>query len=344
MSGTATNTGPDGQLMRRYCVEVLPKLLHEGCGVDGDLAAAIGADVLARAEAVAALPVAYQHTLAAPFVEEAFDHKPDDAPVMYKALVTAVVRNSRLEDAHAAGPVDTGGITVITEMALAPLSHLFAFRRRHRLDPPPRHDELCDLDSRYPRAWSCLTALTEVLDTGGRAGYRAPDAPVPGVPDPTEAVRARAHGATGLLAVLNARDERIDERILAAMTASARGELSTMVVSALSRLSRKTDTLLRIVEFFLARGTAVLTTNYLLRPADVWVRRGRFVKPDSADPWPGLLTLDGLTGSHRATVRDQAGILHGLMTHTDRCEPTATGLPDMAPAGEPGEAESDDSA
>jgi len=342
MSGTATSTEPDGQLMRRYCVEVLPKLLHEGCEVDGELAAAIGADGRVRAEAVAALPVAYQRTLAAPFVEEAFDHKPDDAPVVYKALVTAVVRNSRLEDAHAAGPVDAGGITVITEMALAPLSHLFAFRRRNPLDPPPSYEELCDLDSRYPRAWSCLTALAEVLDTGGRTGYRAPNAPVPGVPDPTEAVPAR--GPAGRPAVVNARDERLDERILAAMTASARGQLSTMVVSALSRLSRKADKLVRIVEFFLAHGTAILTTKYLLRPADVWVRRGRFAKPDSADPWPGLLTLDGLTGSHRATVRDQAGILHGLMTHTDRCEPTATGLPDMAPAGEPGEAESDDSA
>jgi hypothetical protein len=334
MSGTATNTGPDGQLMRRYCVEVLPKLLHEGCEVDGDLAAAIGADVLARAEAVAALPVAYQHTLAAPFVEEAFDHKPDDAPVMYKALVTAVVRNSRLEDAHAAGPVDTGGITVITEMALAPLSHLFAFRRRHRLDPPPRHDELCDLDSRYPRAWSCLTALTEVLDTGGR---RLPCAERPGArrarPDrggagPRPRRHRPARRSQRPRRAHRRADPRRDDRVRPRRAVHDGG-------SALSRLSRKTDTLLRIVEFFLARGTAVLTTNYMLRPADVWVRRGRFVKPDSTDPWPGLLTLDGLTGSHWATVRDQAGTLHGLMTGTNRAEPTATGLPGMAPAGEP---------
>jgi hypothetical protein len=54
-----------------------------------------------------------------------------------------------------------------------------------------------------------------------------------------------------------------------------------LVTSALSRYSRNSEKLHRILEYLLAHSATVLTTNYLIRSSDVWVRRGDLVKPDS---------------------------------------------------------------
>jgi hypothetical protein len=67
--------------------------------------------------------------LAAPFFEEAFNHDPDEAPAWLKAITTLVIRNSRLEELHANGPVESGGIKAVTTYGLAPLSHLISLPR-----------------------------------------------------------------------------------------------------------------------------------------------------------------------------------------------------------------------
>jgi hypothetical protein len=80
-------------------------------------------------------------------------------------------------------------------------------------------------------------------------------------------------------------------------------------VSALSRFSRNPFKQLRVMELLLAHQVTILTTNYMLRPHDVWVRRGPLVKPITRDPWPGMRRLEGLTGSHRRMMQqvlDQA--------------------------------------
>lgn len=56
-------------------------------------------------------------------------HEPDEAPAWMKAITTLVIRNSQLEDLHANGPVNAGGITAVTTYGLGPLSHLIAARR-----------------------------------------------------------------------------------------------------------------------------------------------------------------------------------------------------------------------
>jgi hypothetical protein len=57
-----------------------------------------------------------------------------------KAITTLVIRNSQLEDLHASGPVNAGGITAITTSGLGPLSHLIAAGRRNPLPAGPAGD------------------------------------------------------------------------------------------------------------------------------------------------------------------------------------------------------------
>ncbi|MDQ2875909.1 MAG: hypothetical protein M3Y33_14420, partial [Actinomycetota bacterium] len=121
---------PDPRLMARFCREILPEMLTGACGVAGPDARLAAQDVLGRAEAAARLDRGSREILAAPFFEESFSHEPDGASAWMKAITTLVIRNSRLEDLHAGGPVSDGGITAITTSGLGPLSHLIAARRQ----------------------------------------------------------------------------------------------------------------------------------------------------------------------------------------------------------------------
>src|SRR5258708_35053814 len=114
---------PSTTPMTVFCRVQLPMLLHEACDVDQPVAQQIGEDVLIRADAFAALDPGAQNTLTVPFVEEVSDYQPHEASPRMKPAVAVVVRNSRLEDAHADdGPVNAGGIEAITTMAAGPLS------------------------------------------------------------------------------------------------------------------------------------------------------------------------------------------------------------------------------
>jgi hypothetical protein len=55
-----------------------------------------------------------------------------------------------------------------------------------------------------------------------------------------------------------------------------------------------------------ARGPSVLTANYLIRPADVWVRSGALVKPDSSQPLAGVLDARGLAEIHQKAAETVA--------------------------------------
>ena len=79
-----------------------------------------------------------------------------------------------------------------------------------------------------------------------------------------------------------------------------------IALSGLSRISRNSRRLLRVVEFFLARRATIMTTNYLLTCKEVSVRRRDLVKPDSWRPMDGFQNTSGLTGSHRKTVEAHA--------------------------------------
>jgi hypothetical protein len=213
---------PDPSLMIKYCGEVLPGTLTDACDVPADLAERIGEDVLARAEAFALLPQQEQEVLVAPFVEEVFDHEPLDASLGLKAMVTVVVRNSLLEEAHHDGPLDSGLIAV-TQYAAGPLSHFLASRRREPVDyqgSNPFHG----LSVQYPRAWACLTALTEVFSVGGRQPVRFPEAPVPSLPTGDELVTAPRSSGDSSAAVFSAIDPRFDQDLLGLLERAAGGD------------------------------------------------------------------------------------------------------------------------
>ncbi|MEU3457272.1 hypothetical protein ABZ671_27265 [Micromonospora sp. NPDC006766] len=284
---------PDPTQMVVYCRDVLPGMLIEACDVDEDLARRIGDDVLQRAEALAALPKREQDVLIAPFVEEVFDHKPLESPLDLKAKVTLVVRNSLLEQAHHDGPLDDG-IIPATQYAAGPLSHLLAARRRQPVDDQSPNP-FAGLAERYPRAWARLDALTDTFADGGRGSLRLPSASVPSLPDGDE-VAAAPPSDDDMVTVFSAIDPRFDQRLVDLPGKAAEGDL-VLYTSALSRYSRNSEKLHRILEFLLAHRATILTTNYLSRPTDVWVRRGALVKPDSSKPLAGVLDTRGLVGT-----------------------------------------------
>lgn len=287
---------PDPSRMVKYCDEILPMLLTDACGVEAGLASEIADDVMQRAEAFATLSDRAQDILIAPFVEEVFDHRPLEAPLDLKAKVTLVVRNSALESAHHSGPLQSGIVT-ITEYAAAPLSHFLTARRRTPIDyrgPNP----FAGLETRYPRAWACLEAITDAFAEGGRRPLRLPAAPVPDVPSGAEVVTMPASTDEGAATVFSAIDPRFDDRLTTMLRQSSEAD-RVLVTSALSRYSRNSEKLHRILEYLLAHQVTVLTTNYLIRSTDVWVRRGDLVKPDSERPYDGLTQTRGLAGTHR---------------------------------------------
>ncbi|RKS78653.1 hypothetical protein BZB76_0072 [Actinomadura pelletieri DSM 43383] len=292
---------PDPQHMTTFCREVVPEFLQEVCQVQTAEAQAICDDILGRAEAFAALDQrSQQDVLITPFIEEVFDHEPLDAPLELKAAVTVVVRNSKLEEVHVQHLVNADGLRALTRMAAGPLSHLLAARRRDPL-PVPGDSPFTDLDTKYPRAWTCLSAVAETFASGGRSGYRAPEAPVPDLPSSDEHAAARQTDEGIPKTVFSAIDPRFDHHLIEVLQ-QVTTENIPIFVPALSRFSRNSDKLMRVVEFLLAHGVTILTTNYMLRPQDVWVRRRQLVKPDSYDPSKGLRDIASLSGAHRAAA------------------------------------------
>jgi len=310
--GSAVSDDPDPRHMARFCREILPEMLTGACGVAAPDARLAAEDVLCRAEAAARLDRDSCEILAAPFFEESFSHEPDGASAWMKAITTLAIRNSRLEELHASGPVNAGGITAITTGGLGPLSHLIAARRRHPLPAGSADDPFAGLAAAYPRAWSCLAALrTALVSGGGRVGYRPPQAPLPGLPEESEVIDApqaehvEVPSGAFTAVVLSGIDPRFDHNALQLLRAAENEEI-VIALSGLSRISRNSRKLLRVMEFFLARQATVLTTNYLLTCQELWVRRRELVRPDSLRPMDGLQDTSGLAGSHRKTVEAHA--------------------------------------
>lgn len=299
---------PDPAHFARFCTEILPGML-EVCEVPAPDAALVAQDVSLRAEAVARMQPARREILAAPFYEESFTHEPDEAPAWLKAITTLVIRNSQLEEMHAHGGPVTGGITPITTYGLGPLSYLIAARQRSPLAAGVADDPCVDLPEAYPRAWACLEALRTCLNSGGgRIGYRSPGGPVPELPDVSEVIDAEpadnvempSDGFTGV--IFSGIDPRFDQHGFHLLKMATEGEGLLLGLSSLSRISRNSRKLSRVLEFLLAHRARILTTNYLLTDTEVWVRRRELIKPDPKHPMRGFEALSGLSGAHKKTV------------------------------------------
>jgi hypothetical protein len=272
---------PDPGHFERFCHEIVPDILTDVCHVDKELAAQVGKDILARAESYAALDDAARDVLISPFAEEVARYEPADSSLNLKGAVSVVVRSSLLEETHSHGPVEAGGIKAITRMAAAPLSHFLAARRRF---PVKVKDNLfAGLADAYPRAWSCLSAVALAYGAGGgRWPYRVPATPVPELPlAEVDAPRAENRENT---VVLSGIDTRFDQLFVQRMREAVEGDDDTVWLTAsLSRISRNLGKLLRAMEYLLAHDVPILTANYLLRPHEVWVRRGELARVDHDD-------------------------------------------------------------
>jgi hypothetical protein len=105
-------------------------------------------------------------------------------------------------------------------------------------------------------------------------------------------------------------DPRFDQHLLRLLQQASDGPM-VLFTSALSRYSRNSTKLHRVLEFLLAHKATILTTNYLIRPGDVWVRHGDLIKPNSRDPYPGIAATRGLSGTHRNLATTVTSQLHG---------------------------------
>jgi len=305
MTATAARNINDSVFVREFCRSTLPELLT-GAGLsDGD-AHSVTVDVIRRARMLMALPVDYFDVLVTPFIEEVSQHRPLSAPAWLRAAVVVAVRNSRLEDFHAlGGPLRAADITSITEAATEPLAQLL-----EEPAAPVSNNTLAGLDARYPRAWACLTALSDLMasDDDTERAYSMPQAPVPGLPGSHEKTHAeQATGVKTLSAaqgvVASAIDPRFDQALLAMMQQVKDGNAEVVPLSALSRLSRNSDKQLRVLDFLLAHEGTVLTTNYLLNPGMVAVRTRPLVKPDSYNLRRTMKQLRGLGPTHTGLIK-----------------------------------------
>lgn len=301
---------PDAQArhLDRYCDELLPAMLTGACGVGLDDAIRVADDIRHRAAAAARLDRHVLEILATPFFEESVDHEPAGAPAWMKAITTLVIRNSRIEEEHACGPVESGGIEAITTHGLDPLSRHLTAPRQGPVPTGAAGEQFDHLPELYPRAWAALAALRDALNEGaGRVGYRSPDAPVLDLPSPDEIVEAPAPTnveapSAGVTVVFSAIDPRFDDGLVSLLRHAADSGGVLLGLSALSRLSRHSGKLLRCIEFLLGHDARILTTNHLLTTREVWVRRRRLIKPDSERPLSGIRRFEGLSGAHRKAV------------------------------------------
>jgi hypothetical protein len=95
-------------------------------------------------------------------------------------------------------------------------------------------------------------------------------------------------------------DPPLDPALTRRLTDLAAGQGDLLAVPCLSRISRRHDTLLTVLEFALAHGVSVLTANYLLRPGTVHVRSGGLVRPDTGNHAASFAEHHGLSDVHRA--------------------------------------------
>jgi hypothetical protein len=291
----------------KFCRDFLPGILVDVCKATDDEATMVADDVMLRAAAVARMDRKTQEILAAPAYEESYEYDPVDAPPWLKALTTLVIRNSQLEELHTKGLIEQGSIAAITKYGLGPLSHFLT--SDVPLDGEVTVDPFADLAESYPRAWACLSALRLCINAGGgRAGYELPDAPVPELPDISEVVvevvtteiAAESLGSREAV-VFSGVDPRFDQASYDHLKL-AQEEGLTLGFPSLSRISRDSRKLFRILEFLLAHNTKLITTNHLLTGREVWFRKGYYVKPDSRNFGKGMDDHRGMSGTYRKTA------------------------------------------
>jgi hypothetical protein len=282
----------------RFCGEFVPEMLIEW-GTPAGRSAEVGADILERATSFAASGRVARDVFRVPLIEEVSEYEPASASIALRTAVCLIVRCSLLEDEHVAGVIEDGGITRLTSLAVAPLMDYLNAAHVDEGEPAGR---FAGLDMAFPRAWTALSHLSDCYPDGGRRGYHA-DGPVPELPTGDEVLDPSISKAGHV--ILSGIDPRFDSRLLDLLRGQ-REDPSVLFVSSLTRLSRDLSKMFGVLKFLLAHGGSVMTSNYWIRPDDVWMRAAPLVQPDTLNPTAALDQTRGLNGSHRKAARDLA--------------------------------------
>jgi hypothetical protein len=198
-----------------------------------------------------------------------------------------------VEDVHARGAIPDATLLEITYLATGALN-VWLSQHLNPAEGAPPVGVFAPLVT-HPRAYAALQALAIAAETGGRRGFRMPEAPVPALP-----AASTYEDSAGKVRRSALSD--FDVVLVGHLSAVATGEMQLLFLSSLSRLSRDSVMLATAVEFVLAHGGTLLTTNFLLRPGEAFARRPPLIGPSSHDP-PSVLTDDGLAGLHAKHVR-----------------------------------------
>jgi hypothetical protein len=278
-----------------YCHQLVPGLLAEW-GTSASRAESVGSDIALRAAAFASSGKTARMVMRAPFTEEVTEYLPRQAPRSLLAAVCVTVRCSLLEEEHSNGIVEDPGLRFFTETAAAPLSDYLNVNYNMVPEAPPA-GLFSNYHLRYPRAWAALANLDRPRGAGGRSSHRPQRTVAAPLPADSEIIDV-ALTETGRV-VMSAVDSRFDATMVSILKQIAAGELEVLFISHLSRLSRNVEKLLRIVEIVLSCDSQILTTNYLIRSHETWVRREPMISPVTDDPPAGLRNLRGISGTHR---------------------------------------------
>ena len=259
---------------------------------DDDIAT-ITRDVQQRANDYSRGGPATRRALRAPFLDDVAGFQPTQAPIGCRADTAVVVRNSRLEDAHASSVVSDSDLLAITYLATGALNTWLSPRLNRRWNAPAAG--VFARVPEHPRAYAALQALALAAEAGGRRAFRAPEAPVPQLPVAGAHVDSGGKVRRSALAAL-------DEPLLRQLAAVATGDQQVFFTSSLSRVSRDSVLLATVLEFVLAHGGTLLTTNFLLRPGEAFSRRPPLIAANTHNPLAAL-TDAGLSGLHAKHVR-----------------------------------------
>lgn len=280
-----------------YLAETLPSLLAEASVEAGEAAAIVG-DVEQRGRDYIGGGRASRRALRVPFLDDVAEFKPDEAPIGCRADVAVVVRNSRLEDAHARSQVSDANLFEITYLATGALNVWLSKHLNADEDAPPV-GVFAEVAERA-RAYAALQALALAAESGGRQAFRMPDGPVPELPAPGAHEMSAGKVRRSALSAL-------DEPLVRDLSSLGSGEMEVVFASSLSRYSRNSVLLAAVVEFVLAHGGTLLTTNFLLRPGEAFCRRPPLIGADSHDPLSKLSPdrLPGLQAKYVRLIREQ---------------------------------------
>lgn len=279
-----------------YLAKVVPDVLG-GAGVDAEQIQRTVDDLTSRARAYAAGGRLSRLALRATAAEDVVAYDPATAPLGVRAETAAVVRNSNVEHLHAHGPLGDAELYQLTYLASAALNGWFAEHNNDADRHPPTGVFAGVVD--HPRGWAALGALGTAYSNGGRVAFRLPAGPVPPVPPVTGTARAGTGGVNVRCGL-----DGVDASLGELLAQTARGQDVIWATSTLSRYSRDPVMIAMLLDFALAHGRTVITTNAMIRPGEVFVRRHPLLAPDHRNYIQGLRDTRGLAGLHAKTVRN----------------------------------------